>query len=139
MQKYKLDKMNANGSCQAGATSGPNLEVARAAREEGQATSSPSPAMPTTVQGRLARADALRVVGNQFFKKQEWRKAIQKYHQAKMFCKGIADTPDFIPRLELAAGRLKPTEEEKKEVTDIMVTVTNNLAGDLPTTCNFVW
>lgn len=86
--------------------------------------------MPSTVQGRVARAKALKIEGNEFFKEQEWRKAIKKYNHAKMFCKGIMDKLDFIPGLELAAGRLKPTKEQKKEATNVMVAVANNLAGE---------
>lgn len=126
--------------CKTDALSGTSLlervAAVAVAGEERQVTvpsSSPSPCshMPTTVQGRVARARALKIEGNERFRNQEWKKAIEKYHHAKMFCKGIMDKLDLIPGLELAAGRLKATEEQQKEAADVMVAVTNNLAGDL--------
>ena len=101
---------------------------------EGHVASSSSPSsvhtMPTTVQGRVDMAKALKMEGNELFERHEWKKAIKKYCHATMFSKGIMDKLDFIPGLESAAGRLKPTEEQKKEAINVMVAVTNNLAGD---------
>lgn len=84
--------------------------------------------IPTTIQGRLARAKSLKQEGNELFRVGGWKKAIRKYHHALMYCKGITDKLDFIPGLA-AAGGLRGSEEEKKEASDVTVAVTNNLAG----------
>lgn len=84
--------------------------------------------LPTTIQGRLERAKALKQEGNDLFKAREWKMAVKKYHHALMFCKGITDKLDFIPGLA-AAGGVKPSQEEEREATDLTMAVTNNLAG----------
>ena len=87
--------------------------------------------IPATIQGRLDKARALKKEGNDFFREKEWRKAVRKYHYVLMYCKGICDKLDFIPGLA-SAGKLKPTEEQKRDATDIMMAVSNNLAGKTP-------
>ena len=89
-----------------------------------------SSSVPTTVEGKLKAARTLKQEGNEFFKKKEWRKAISKYHRSKLFCKGLVDKLDCIPGLEAASGRSKPTETQQKEATEVMVAVSNNLAGN---------
>ena len=85
--------------------------------------------IPPTVDGRLEAARTLKLEGNDFFKKQDWRKAISKYHRAKLYCKGITDKLDFLPGLESLSGKTKPTEEQKREASELVVAVSNNLAG----------
>lgn len=84
--------------------------------------------LPTTIQGRLDRAKALKQEGNEQFRAKEWKAAVKKYHHALMFCKGITDKLDFIPGMA-AAGGVKPSEEEEREATELTMAVTNNLAG----------
>ena len=86
--------------------------------------------LPTTIQGRLAKAKCLKEEGNGLFKEGHWKRAIRKYHHALMYCKGITDKLDFIPGLA-AAGGLRATAEEEGEATELTVAVTNNLAGEL--------
>ncbi len=88
-------------------------------------------APPTTVEEKLEAARALKRDGNNFFKERNWKSAISKYHRSKLYCKGFVDKLDFIPGLESASGRAKPSDEQQKEATELMVTVTNNLAGKL--------
>ena len=87
--------------------------------------------LPITVARRIAKAQELKQEGNAFFKQQEWKKAIRKYHHAIMYAKGIIDKFDLIPGLERAGGRLKPTDEETKTANELMAAVSNNLAGNL--------
>ena len=84
--------------------------------------------LPTTIQGRLDKAKALKQEGNDFFRAKEWKKAVRKYHHTLMYCKGITDKLDFIPGLA-AAGGIKPNKEEESEATELTLAVTNNLAG----------
>ena len=84
--------------------------------------------IPGTIEGRLDQAKSLKQEGNEFFKQNEWKAAIRKYHHALMYCKGIMDKLDFIPGLA-AAGGLRATEKQEKEASDVTVAVTNNLAG----------
>lgn len=89
----------------------------------------PASELPTTIEGRLAKAVSLKQEGNELFRAKQWKKAIRKYHHTLMYCKGITDKLDFIPGMS-AAGGLKPTAEEEKQATDMTMAVTNNLAGE---------
>jgi len=89
----------------------------------------PSSSIPSTVGGRLDAARTLKLEGNDYFKKQDWRKAISKYHRAKLYCKGITDKLDFLPGLESVSVKTKPTEEQQKEASELILAVSNNLAG----------
>lgn len=88
--------------------------------------------IPSSVSDRLDRARALKLEGNELFKKKEWKKAMKKYHSALMYCKGIADKLDSIIPGLAATRREKPTSEQEREAMDVMIAVTNNLAGAVP-------
>ena len=78
----------------------------------------------------------LKKEGNLLVKTEEWKKAMKKYHHALMYVKCVCDKLDRLPGLEASLGRQQPSVEEKKEATQLMLSLWNNLSCELYFTCS---
>jgi hypothetical protein len=79
----------------------------------------------------MVKCRELKEEGNKLVKAKEWKKAMKKYHHALMYVKGITDKLDLLPGLEETLGRQKPSEQEKKDATELMLSLLNNLSCKL--------
>ena len=79
----------------------------------------------------ISKALQLKQEGNGFFKSGELRSAMKKYHHGLLYVRGISNHFDLVPGLpvDVSAGAVKPTAEEEEAATDIVLTLSNNLAG----------
>ena len=84
-----------------------------------------------TIADRISKAQELKLEGNSFFKTGKWNKAVGKYHRALLYVKGIADrfegVPAGLPMKDVV--KVKATSEEEAAAKELLITVSNNLAG----------
>ena len=78
-----------------------------------------------TPEERVELAKALKEIGNDHFKKQEYRKAMKNYHKALLHVKGLIDPPKF-PGIVLSD---EISDELKNCIYQIQFSCYNNLAG----------
>ena len=79
----------------------------------------------------MVKCRELKEEGNKLVKAKEWKKAMKKYHHALMYVKGITDKLDSLPGLEAILGRQQPSEQERKDATELMLSLLNNLSCKL--------
>lgn len=99
-------------------------------RSSVEPTSTGNP-LPKRISERILKCRELKEEGNKLVKSQEWRLAMKKYHHALMYVKGITETNNALVGMEDALGRQKPTEQEKEDVTELMLSLWNNLSCEL--------
>lgn len=87
--------------------------------------------LPSTTSEKIMKCRELKDEGNKLVKAKEWKKAIKKYHHALMYIKGITDKLDSLPGLEVALGRPQPSEQDRKDATELMLNLLNNLSCEL--------
>lgn len=97
-------------------------------------TSTGSP-LARSISDKIVKCRELKDEGNKLFKAEDWKKAMKKYHHAFMYVKGITDKLDLLPGLEASLGRQRATEQEKKDATELMLSLLNNLSCELCTVC----
>ena len=56
---------------------------------------------------------------------------MKKYHHALMYIKGITDKNTALAGIEDTLHRQKPTEQEKKDATELILSLWNNLSCEL--------
>jgi len=87
--------------------------------------------LPETIADRISKAQELKQEGNSFFRTGKWNKAVGKNHQALLYVKGIADrfegVPAGLPMKDVV--KVKATSEEEATAKELLITVSNNLAG----------
>ena len=77
---------------------------------------------------KIERGVTLKVEGNEYFKKKDYRDAMKSYHKALLHVKGLIDRP-FVFGLD-SAGR-DISEEDKEKIYQVQFSCYNNLAGSL--------
>ena len=80
-----------------------------------------------TVQEKICCAVELKNEGNEFFKKQQFRDAMKKYHRAILHVKGLGDE---LALKFAVQGSENISEEDKLKIDEIMCSCCNNLAGN---------
>ncbi|KAK3863169.1 hypothetical protein Pcinc_031022 [Petrolisthes cinctipes] len=89
------------------------------------------PAAEQLIRQKLTKARELKEKGNEHFKQQQVKKAIQSYHSGLMYVKGIDQ--DLNPNKILGKCQDAPSlpQDVKEEVTDMSAHLHNNLAACL--------
>ena len=87
--------------------------------------------IPKRNSERILTCRELKEEGNKLFKSQEWRLAMKKYHHALMYIKGITDKRTALAGMEDTLDIQKPTEQEKKDATELILSLWNNLSCEL--------
>ncbi|CAH3140589.1 unnamed protein product [Pocillopora meandrina] len=77
---------------------------------------------------KIERGVTLKVEGNEYFKKKDYRDAMKSYHKALLHVKGLIDRP-FVFGLD-SAGR-DISEEDKEQIYQVQFSCYNNLAACL--------
>ena len=81
-------------------------------------------ARPTeTDEERIEKAENYKAEGNDFFKKEEYKSAIKKYHYALLYLKGIGEKHPITGEQKIL------TDEWKMRHSEIKFGCYNNLAG----------
>ena len=77
---------------------------------------------------KIERGVALKAVGNDYFKKKDYRNAMKSYHKALLHVKGLIDQP-FLIGMESIVKDI--ADEDKETIFQVQFSCYNNLAGSL--------
>ena len=81
---------------------------------------------------KIQQAAALKVEGNEHFKKKEYRNAMKCYHKALLHVKGLVDQPTFagiVGITGLASFEKEISDDNKEDIYQVQFSCYNNLAG----------
>lgn len=87
-----------------------------------------SPSRAESAGDKIAKAQELKLEGNQFFKAGQLKKAMRKYHYGLLYVRGVINHIDSLPGVE-QLNRAKPSPAEEQAASDLIATLSNNLAG----------
>jgi len=99
-----------------------------AAVEDGEPVAGPS---KVGAKEKIQQGAALKVEGNEYFKKKEYRNAMKCYHKALLHVKGLVDQPTFSGLTGLDSFEKEISDDEKEEIYQVQCSCYNNLAGKL--------
>ena len=80
---------------------------------------------------RIVKAENYKAEGNEFFKKEDYKSAMKRYHFALLYAKGIGEKHPITGDQNIL------TDEWNKRLAEIKFSAYNNLAGACFTTCKF--
>ena len=87
--------------------------------------------LPKTISEKIAKCRELKDEGNELFKAKQWKIAMKKYHHALMYINGVTDRLDSLPWLEATLGRQQPSQQDRKDAVELMLSLLNNLSCEL--------
>eukprot|EP01088_Endostelium_zonatum_P019709 TRINITY_DN694_c0_g1_i1.p1 TRINITY_DN694_c0_g1~~TRINITY_DN694_c0_g1_i1.p1 ORF type:complete len:209 (+),score=68.04 TRINITY_DN694_c0_g1_i1:31-627(+) len=82
---------------------------------------------------KIAKAEEYKISGNKFFQAQQYPKALDSYHRARLYLKGFpiknAQSGNSIQDMIHSASGAPPSEEELKKIKELCVAVYSNMAA----------
>ena len=75
---------------------------------------------------KIEQGIALKVEGNEYFKKKEYRNAMKSYHKALLHVKGLVDQPSLFG---MDSFEKDISDEDKEQIYQVQFSCYNNLAG----------
>ena len=76
-----------------------------------------------TDEERIVKAENYKAEGNEFFKKEEYKAAVKRYHFALLYAKGIGEKHPITGDQNIL------TDEWNKRLAEVKFSTYNNLAG----------
>jgi hypothetical protein len=89
------------------------------------------PPVSSTAPAKILAAQKHKVAGNEKFAAGEYQKALQEWHQALLYVKGLNASSSSSMTSVAAQQQPQATSEEQKQVTDILNAVRLNMAAAL--------
>jgi tetratricopeptide (TPR) repeat protein len=84
---------------------------------------------PTTIEGKIAAAEALKTDGNAAFQSEDWKLAIKKYSQVFAFINGLDSEGQGLQEYSRSLQRDQPRSEQLVLLRSLKVATSSNLAA----------